>query len=234
MNLLHELACVNCGAVIRVMAMRGTVVSCDICHASFRIPTSLAPEPELGDLLLGADFRELDLPGWVPLNRNNLEFRPGSPAELWATFPPSDRIHPILRTPGPFDDFDVSATLRFLKGAYEHISAGFELRSSDEGDYVVRISAQGTFNIGWHNRMDWGGPIVAWTDHPSLRARLGEVNRLRVIMRGDLVRVYINGMLATSIHDARFRSGTIRLIVSPSSREPLTVAFSDLQLRDVK
>jgi hypothetical protein len=82
--------------------------------------------------------------------------------------------------------------------------------------------------------MDWGGPIVAWTDHPSLRARLGEVNRLRVIMRGDLIRVYINGLLATSIHDARFRSGTIRLIVSPSSREPLTVAFSDLQLRDVK
>src|SRR5689334_1216340 len=92
MNLLHELACVNCGAVIRVMAMRGSVVSCDVCHASFRIPTSLTPEPELGDLLLGSDFREVDTPGWIPLNRNNLEFRPGTPAELWATFPPSDRI----------------------------------------------------------------------------------------------------------------------------------------------
>jgi hypothetical protein len=234
MNLLHELSCVNCGAPIRVMAMRGSVIQCDICHASFRLPVSLTPEPDLGDLLLGADFRELEVPGWVMVNRERLEFRPGMPAELWATFPTSDRIHPILRTPGPFDDFDVSVTLRFIRGSYDHISAGFELRSCDEGDYVVRISAQGTFNVGWHNKMEWGGPIVNWTDHPSLRLRLGESNRLRVIMRGDQMRVYINGLLSSSIHDNRFRAGTIRLVVSPSSKDALTVAFSDLQQRDVK
>lgn len=234
MNLLHELSCVNCGAVVRVMATRGSVVTCDLCHATFRIPTALTPEPDLGDLLLGADFREVDIPGWAVVNRDRLEFRPGTPAELWATFLPSERIHPVLRTPGPFDDFDVSASLRFIRGSYEHISAGFELRSGDEGDYVVRISAQGTYNIGWHNKMEWGGPLVNWTDHPSLKARLGEVNRLRVLMRGDQIRVYLNGFVAASIHDSRFRSGTIRLVVSPSSKDSLTVAFSDLQLRDVK
>ncbi len=234
MNLLHELDCVNCGAVIRVMAMRGSVVTCEYCHASFRIPTTLTPEPDLGDLLLGADFRETDTPGWVLVNREQLEFRPGTPAELWATFPPSDRIHPVIRTPGPFDDFDVSVSIRFIKGSYEHISAGLEARSGDEGDYVVRISAQGTFNLGWHNKMDWGGSLIGWTEHPALALRLGEANRLRVIMRGDLIRIYINGLLAASLHDSRFRAGLIRLVVSPSAKETLTVAFSDLQLRDVK
>lgn len=234
MNLLHELTCVNCGAVMRVMAMRGSVVTCDLCHATFRIPTSLTPEPDLGDLLLGADFRETDIPGWLPMNRDRLEFRPGTPAELWATFAASDRIHPILRTPGPFDDLDLSVSLRFIRGSYEHISAGLELRSCDEGDYVVRISAQGTFSLGWHNHADWGGPIVNWTEHPSLKMRMGDPNRLRVVMRGDLIRIYINGHLATSIHDGRFHSGSLRLVLCPSSKDALTVAFSDLQLRDVK
>lgn len=234
MNLLHELSCANCGAPVRVMAMRGSVVSCDICHASFRIPTSLTPEPDLGELLLGADFREPDAPGWVLINRDRLEFRPGAPAELWATFAPSDRIHPILRTPGPFDDFDVSVTIRFIKGPYEHASAGLELRSGDEGDYVVRISAQGTFNVGWHAKTEWGGPIVNWTDHPSLKSRMGEPNRIRAIMRGQQIRLYINGLICASIRDSRFHAGFIRLVVSPSSQDALTVAFSDLQLREVK
>ncbi|MBM4424320.1 MAG: DUF1080 domain-containing protein [Chloroflexi bacterium] len=234
MNLLHELSCANCGAPIRVMAMRGSMVTCDICHASFRIPVTPTPEPDLGDLLLGADFRDPDIPGWVLLQRNQIEFRPGAPAELWATFPLSNRIHPLLRTPGPFDDFDISATIRFIKGSYEHVSAGFELRAGDEGDYVVRISAQGTYSIGWHTKTEWGGFIVNWTDHPSLRKRMGEPNRVRVIMRGDQVRLYLNGFLCASIHDSRFRAGFIRLVLSPSPTTELTAAFSDLQLREVK
>ena len=68
------------------------------------------------------------------------------------------RTRQFLRTPGPFDDFDVSVTIRFIKGSYEHISAGLELCSGDGGDYVVRISAQGTFNVGWHAKTEWGGP----------------------------------------------------------------------------
>jgi hypothetical protein len=234
MNLLHELSCVNCGAVIRVMATRGSAVTCDICHATFRIPTSLTPEPDLGDLLLGSDFRETDIPGWLPINRERLEFRPGTPAELWATFPASDRIHPILRTPGPFDDFDLSVSLRFIRGSYEHISAGLELRSGEDGDYVMRISAQGTFSLGWHNKLEWGGPIINWTEHPSLKTRMGDSNRVRVLMRGNLIRIYLNGHLATSIHDDRFKSGSLRLALCPSQRDSLTVAFSDLQLREVK
>lgn len=234
MTLLHELSCVNCGATIRVMAMRGAVVQCDYCHASFRVPTSLTPEPEMGDLLLGADFRDIALPGWTLLNRDKLEFRPGAPAELWATFSGSDRIHPILRSPGPFDDFDVSISIRFVKGSYEHISAGLELRSGDDGDYVVRISAQGTFCLGWHKKTEWGGAIINWTEHPALRARMGEFNRVRVAMRGDQIRIYLNGVIASSIHDPKFSSGLIRLVSSPSIKDSITVAFSDLQLRDIK
>ena len=187
----------------------------------------------MGDLLLGADFSSPDLPGWVIVNREKLEFKPGDTLVLGVSFPASKSIHPVVRTPAPFDDFDVSVSMCFIEGPYDQMSAGLELRSCDEGDYVVRVSAQGTFNIGWHEKTEWGGHLVKWTRHPILRTEMGDWNRLRVIMRGSQLRVYLNGTLVTSLHDTRYSSGLVKLVVSPGDDDPLEMAFSDFQLRDV-
>lgn len=232
MTRLQELNCANCGAAIDVDTIRGMRAACGYCGTSFRIPVSLTPEPDLGDVLLAADFRDPELPGWVASAPNHLEFRPGSPAELWASFPASDLIHPIVRTPGAFDDFDAGLTFRFISGTYDYVSAGFEVRSWDAGDYVVRISAQGTFSVGWHQKTEWGGDLVAWSSHPALRTSWGEPNRLRVVMRGEQMRVYFNGVLATSLRDGRFSAGRLRVVVSPGKLAPAVVAFADLQLRE--
>lgn len=234
MSLLQDLTCTNCGAALRSIGVGGAVVSCEHCGTSFRVPASLTPQPEMGDLILGTDFRDPEVPGWKVFNRDKLEFRPGSPAELWVNFPASELIHPIVRTPGPLDDFDVSVTVRFIEGNREYISAGFEVRSGDAGDYIVRVSAQGTYGVGWHVGTEWGGKLVDWTEHPSLRATLGQPNRLRVVMRGDQTRVYLNGVLATSLRDPKYTFGHIRLVVSPSKETSMVVAFSDLQVRDAR
>jgi hypothetical protein len=194
---------------------------------------SLTPEPEMGDLLLGADFRDPAIPGWRTTNPENFEFKPGPPPEIVVTHPKSDQIHPVVRTPAPFDDFDASIAIRFLEGDYDQISAGFEVRSCDEGDYVLRISAQGTFQCGWHDKLDWGGYLVKWTTHPILKKEFGASNRLRVILNGNQIRVYLNGALATSLRDDRFSSGTVRVVVSPGKKKKMKVAFSDLQLREL-
>lgn len=234
MATLQELTCANCGAAIDVRAVRGTVAACGYCGTSFRIPETMTPEPTLGDLLLGADFRDPELPGWVASTPEYLEFRPGSPAELWASLPASDLIHPIVRTPGPLDDLDAGVTIRFISGSHTHVSAGFELRSWDAGDYIARISAQGTFSLGWHAKTEWGGDLVPWSNHPALRGNWGDANRLRVVMRADQMRLYFNGVLAVSLRDTRFASGRLRLVVSPGKQAPAVVAFSDLQLREAR
>jgi len=82
-----------------------------------------------------------------------------TPPELSAKNPKLDSIQPVLCTPAPFDDFDASLTIRFIDG-YEQISAGFELRFRADGDYVIRISAQRTFSVGWHKETDWGDHLV--------------------------------------------------------------------------
>jgi hypothetical protein len=231
---LSELHCANCGAALDWRGVRGSVASCEYCGASFRVPGSLTPEPDLGDLLLGADFRDPEVPGWVLSRPECLEFRPGSPAEMWASYEASDLIHPVVRTPGPFDDFDAGLTIRFISGTYDYVSAGFELRSWDAGDYVVRLSAQGTFSVGWHQKTEWGGDLIPWSSHPVLRSGWGDANRLRVVMRGDQIRLHFNGVLAASLHDSRFAAGRLRVVVSPGTMGPAVVAFSDLQLREAR
>lgn len=227
-----SISCPNCGATISRDAAPNALTTCDYCGTTFRVPASLYPEPAVGDLLLGADFSKEEQIGWRVLNREHLTFKPGSPPELWVKHPNSKLIHPVLRTPGPFDDFDVSITIRFLEGNWELISAGFEVRSGDDGDYIVRVSAQGTFQVGWHVGTDWGGALVNWSSHPVLRTGVGDANRLRVNMRGERMRVYLNGVLAASLRDSRFPVGLIRLVVSPGSESAMKAAFADLQLRE--
>ncbi|MBL6980620.1 MAG: hypothetical protein ISR58_05450, partial [Anaerolineales bacterium] len=220
MSPLQELNCVNCGAIVAVDRPKGAVVSCEYCGTSFRVPSTMTPQPELGDLILGADFREPKVPGWIISYEDKVEFKNEHVPELWANFPPADVISPVIRTPAPFDDFDVSVTIRFIKGNYEQISAGLELRYGDEGDYVFRISAQGTFQIGWHKEKEWGDTLMSWTSHPNLRTEMGDPNRLRVVLRGERIRVYLNGVLATSLRDDHFSLGLIRVVISPGSDKP--------------
>ena len=232
---LEEINCANCGAAIRPGDILDGVALCKYCGVNFRVPLTFTPEPALGDLLLGADFRDPQLRGWKTFNNDKWELRPGARGELWAKFPASNLIHPVLRTPGPLDDFDLSVSMRFIEGAQDYLSAGFEVRTSDDGDYIIQISAQGTFRVGWHTKTEWGGEFFKWTDHPALRKGMNEENRLRVILRADLLRVYLNGIVAASLHDAKFPFGYARLVVSPGDqKQPAVVAFSDLQLRETK
>lgn len=229
---LHAVSCPNCGASIPGYAVPRSVIVCDYCNSAFRVADSPTPQPELGDLLLGADFSDRNVPGWLLSTPEKLTFVDGRPPELRVDFEPTKLIHPIIRTPGYFADLDVSVTIRFMDGKWDYISAGFEIRSSDQGDYIFRLSAQGTFQVGMHTATEWGETLVSWRTHPALRTEVGSSNRLRVLARGSQLRLYLNGVLATSLNDERQKAGTVRVVVSPTESSNLVVAFQDLQLRE--
>jgi hypothetical protein len=75
--------------------------------------------------------------------------------------------------------------------------------------------------------------LMGWTTHTALRSGLNESNRLRVICDGDRLRMYLNGVLATSIRDERFEEGRLYVSFPPSKESHVVVAVSDLQLREV-
>ncbi len=60
----------------------------------------------------------------------------------------------------------------------------------------------------------------------------GEINRMRVLNRGEQIRVYLPGSLAASIRDARYTTGRALVVVGPIG-EDTRLAISDLQIREV-
>src|SRR5262245_52936962 len=138
---MNALNCPNCGAAIPARAIKSSdLVTCEFCGTTFRIPKSLTPEPDMGDLLLGADFSSKVMTGWEVINENLLTFHKGHPSELHGMYDPSPNAYYVLKSSGFLDDFDASINIKFTDGDREIIRAGFYPRYTPEnGGYVVFV-----------------------------------------------------------------------------------------------
>ncbi len=191
----------------------------------------------MGNLLLAADFQDAHIPGWKVYSwEKPAEFTQDNGIPEWCvTLPPSpDHMTAfLLATPGILDDFDVCVSLRFLAGDKVNFFAGFDLRAGEDGYYQVVMDASGNFRAGWFEKTKWAGDLVKWTAHPSLRNGFDMRNTLRVLLHGTQMRIYLNGVLATSLHDSRFTAGKLRLFAATYELE-MRLAVSNLQVREVR
>ena len=236
---MDQLICPNCGAALHSSVAYADVVTCQYCNVTFRIPHSVTPEPDLGNLILGADFRQEPIPGWDFPNRDNVQLINGASPELRFKYPAKVGLWYALNSSGFYDDVDASVTIRFYEGSEDVIDAGLVLRyRKTVGSYCILISPLGTYVVGTYEKgtdgeLNWK-TIMGWTKHTALRKGLSQLNRLRVLLKGDHLRVYLNGVLATSIHDDRFKEGEILLAAEASEKSGFDVGYSDLQVREVK
>jgi hypothetical protein len=231
--------CPNCGAALPARALKLDLAECEFCGTTFRISKTLTPEPEMGDLMLGADFGHKVMPGWEVFNEpERLTFHHGDPAEMHGTYEPSYNSYYVLKSSGFLDDFDASINMKFTEGVTDIIRAGFYLRfTPDGGVYAVLVSTLGSYTIGYYVKGEKGElvweDLLAWSNHTALRPGLHETNRLRVLCDGQKFRVYLNGTLATSFRDEHFKRGKLYVAVVPTEKSNLGIVFSDLQLREV-
>jgi len=236
---MDKLICPNCGAALPASAATSDVITCQYCGVTFRTSRTPTPEPDLGNLILGADFRQDDLPGWNFPNQDNVQFVHATPPELRFKYPANAGLWYALNSSGIYDDVDASVSIRFHEGDPDIIDAGLVLRYRKTiGSYCILISPLGTYVIGAYEKgtgegLDWK-VIMSWTKHSALKKGLEQVNRLRALIRGNHLRVYLNGVLASSIHDDRFDEGDIRLAAEASEKSAVDVSYSDLQVREVK
>lgn len=237
--MLFSLNCPNCGASLPSASRLSGVVRCDYCGTSFRVPETLTPEPDMGDLLLGADFSRKPIPSWQFQNEEKITLVPGPTPELRVRFEKSNLVHYVLFSSGVFDNVDASVTLRYLSGDPKWIRAGLFLRYTPSmGGYGFFVSAQATYMFGYYTKpansdLVWTTGID-WAANASLRAGPGQSNRLRVLLKGNRIQVYLNGVLTSSFTDGRFDVGQVRLAVEPSENSNVEVAFSDLQIREIR
>ena len=235
---MKALNCPNCGASLSEHAVKADFTVCDFCGTTFRMSKTLTPEPGMGDLLLGADFGSSTLPGWELIKEGEITFHKGNPSELRGFYGPRVNSYYVLKSSGFLDDFDASITIKFTDGDEKLITAGFYPRFTNDGGYGVYISPIGSYNIGYftfdsaNNNFKWNN-MVDWTYHASLRTGKNATNRLRVIFDGERLRVYLNGVLATSLKDNRYKMGKLFVVVEPNGDSNLGIAFSDLQVREI-
>ncbi len=234
---MNALNCPNCGAAMPAYSAKAEVVSCDFCGTSFRLSNTFTPEPDMGDLLLGADFGNRIMPGWEVVNEDKLTFHKGSPSELRGRFAPQVNSYYALKSSGLLDNFDASVSIKFTEGDKEWIRAGFYTRFTPAGGYGFMVSAQASYVFGSFVKDEKGELVfqkmMAWAYHSALKPGLNINNRLRVMCNGDSFRVYLNGVLAGSFKDSKFALGKLHLAVEPSAKSTMEIAFSDLQLREV-
>ncbi len=235
---MKALNCPNCGAALSERAIKADFTVCEFCGTTFRMSKTQTPEPDMGDLLLGADFGSGTLPGWEVIHEGKLTFHKGSPSELRGDYGPRINSYYVLKSSGFLDDFDAGINIKFTDGDEKLITAGFYLRMTNDGGYGVYISPTGMYNIGYlildekKNEFNWK-TLMDWTYHTAMQVGMNKSNRLRVICDGERFRVYINGVLATSFTDSRFKMGKLHVIVEPNGESNLSMALSDLQLREV-
>jgi len=235
---MKSLNCPNCGASLPASAVKANFAVCEFCGTTFHMSKTSTPEPSMGDLLLGADFANETLPGWEIVRSGEISFHKGNPPELRGLYKPRENSYYVLISSGFLDDFDASITIKFTEGDEKLITAGFFPRMTNDGGYAIYISPLGQYNIGFFTKeansadLKWN-TLVDWTSHASLRKGKDVTNRLRVIMDGEKMRVYLNGVLATSLKDSRHKMGKLHVICEPNGETNLGVAYSDLQVREV-
>jgi hypothetical protein len=234
---MRSLNCPNCGASLPAHASKVDVVTCEFCNTTFRTSNTYTPEPTMGNLLLGADFSRKPVPGWGFYNEEKIKLIPGTPPELQVSFEPKNGLYDVIGSSGLFDNVDISVTIKFLEGKHDWIYGGIFTRYGTEGGYAFLISAQSSFKLGYYSKdkedkLAWTD-LMAWTSHTALRSGLEETNRLRVICDGQRLKMYLNGVLATSIRDTRFEVGRLYVSFSSGKESNIVATISDLQLREV-
>jgi hypothetical protein len=237
--MINALICPNCGANLPPPSTTTEVITCQYCNTTFRIPNAVTPEPDIGNLVLGADFSQEPIAGWNFPNKDDIRLIHGNPPELRAKFKAASELYYVINSSGYFDDIDASVNIRFYGGNLEYIDAGLMVRYQKSiGSYFVLISAQSTYTVacyekGEKDELVWK-TIMNWTKHSAIRPGLNQTNRLRIIAHDEHLHIYLNGVLATSIHDHRYEEGEVILATEGTAKSSVEVGFTDLQLREVK
>ena len=235
---MDQLICPNCGAALPTSVATAEVVTCQYCGVTFRQSRTFTPEPDMGNLVLGADFRSEPIPGWGFPNRDKITLLNSTSPELRFKFSPQSGVLYALYTSGYFDNIDASVSIQFHEGNTDYIDAGIMLRyRKDIGGYMVLITPLGTYTLAYYEKgtdsLVWKY-ILNWTKHSALKPGLNQINRVRFIANKDHLRVYLNGVLATSVHDSLHEEGEVLLAAESSDKSSIDVGFTDLQLREAK
>src|SRR5919199_2906339 len=183
---LRSLTCDRCGASIQLSDER--FFSCPYCGQVYNLSETRGPRR--GELLLGADFLNPEVPGWRLYYKESLRVGEGGLNRLVGDFPKQESSRWIIESYGSFDNIDASVTITFLevRDVTKHCRLGFAIRWTEAGRYSVDIAPKGNYCVASYEKQGDAGKwhmLVEYASPPALRGGGGVANRLRVLAYND-------------------------------------------------
>jgi hypothetical protein len=129
---------------------------------------------------------------------------------------------------GSYDD--VATEVDTTIDGPELSAAGLIFHFQDDNNfYMFRVAGDSSYKLDMY-KDDEQKTLIDWTDEPLIKGP-GEVNKLRVETKGDIIRLYVNGKLLDEISDGTFTRGKLALLTSTFDDPNVTVKFDNLVVR---
>ena len=133
---------------------------------------------------------------------------------------------------GRYEDGAITVDATLLAGS-PATAFGVIARYQDEDNfYFFNITADGHYALDLKKAGKWSA-LLDWSEAPQLRGP-GRLNRLRLELSNDRMRVYVNGELLDETSDSTFRGGSLALAVNTFDSGAATVAFQNLVVQPLR
>lgn len=127
---------------------------------------------------------------------------------------------------GVYTDVAAEAELRFVEPG-ETTTAGLLFRLADEQNfYAYSLSSDGFYALEVCQSGVWR-QLIAWTPWPTIDAR-GGGNRMRVVVQGDQISLFLNNDLLAQTVDSTFSAGRLALNANTYAASGARVTFDNL------
>jgi hypothetical protein len=112
-------------------------------------------------------------------------------------------------------------------------AAGLIFHYQDDNNfYMFRVAGDKSYALDLYKDNEQKH-LIEWTDEPSINGP-GDINKLRVEMNGDLIRLYVNDKLLDEVSDGTFTRGKLALLTSTFDDPNATVKFDNLVVSGLK
>ena len=235
MSSTGAVVCAHCGAPGSAIA-GAPIFQCRFCGRETSLQLPLAERR--GALIAAGDCRGPTVGGWLfdrrqpPPDGEWLECRPGPVPELRVTLP-AKKATTILWLSGAFDDVDLAMWVRFATTVSADALIGFRFRMGpkNEGGYGARLWSDGAWGLDWVEGNEHKGYLAAGRRPPQGWGPPPAPNFFRVVASGSRLRMYIGGVLVSSLHDTRYTQGLVNIRVAAGDA-PLDLMIANLDLRE--
>lgn len=133
---------------------------------------------------------------------------------------------------GQFTDFILEADVRLVSGPNQNaFGIIFRVLDSQQDFYFFKVTANGYYVVG--KRLN-GIPQVILNKESGYLQKGYNTNHLKVVCKGPMIAVYVNGNYLTTITDGSFVEGYIGVTIGPGTSELVTTAaFDNFRVDDI-